>query len=143
MRGGVRSQRQMGSHRSWHSGSRMRSEQPERMQTRDKKVVCGTQRAPQSLWWVLANTHHWPGLALLAGSAGSRTQDSCLVSAPQTQDQVTSLPWETLWFSFESPEGPGRGHGNTRVQPGAARRDRSPPPPSTYTLTHPTPTPTP
>ena len=87
--------------------------------------------SPWSLWQGLEAISHWPGPALLVGSAGPRTQGACLTpaSAPQTWDQVTSLPWENPWFSFESPEGPGRGHGSTRAQPGGARRDRSPPPP--------------
>lgn len=67
---------------------------------------------------------HWSGLAFLVGSAGPRTQGSCLPPAlvPQTQDLVISLPQETPWFSFESPEGPGRGHGSTRAQPGRRQK---------------------
>lgn len=120
--------------RSRRPGSRMRSEQPERgcrPETRRRSV------GPKELSLVPpAGPGSHQSLAW-AGSpccTGPRTQGSCLTpaSAPQTWDQVTSLPWE----NFESPEGPGRGHGSTRAQPGGARRDRSPPqpvPPHTHT----------
>lgn len=111
----------------------MKSQQPEREDTDQRQggARWDSRRVPWSLWQALEAASHWSGLALLVGSAGPRTQGSCLPPAlvPQTQDLVISLPWETPWFSFESPEGPGRGHGSTKAQPGRRQKPlcQSPP----------------